>query len=203
VNDEADSMNDLVVNVDEENTRLTEKLSDQYARNAINIEEYERLVDYINKIETKKEIVVVENIIQGYSSDHAVEAPVREETSIFERRGGGEHTAIFSMRTTTLESRNGKGGTFVSLFGTNKIIADKLPPGKTVIHLETIFGSTEIVVSRSIKIINKAGMIFSGTFGSEEAYDSSYEKSHSDERGSAELVIKGDVVFGNITIIRK
>jgi len=204
-------MNDLSINFEDEKNRLTEKLSEQYARNAINIEEYERLLDYINKIETKKELTVVNNIIQGYNTSSAEEAPARQKYNSYEvddapggriasflfSHGGREHAAVFSTQTTTLEPVNGKGGKFTSVFGTHRIMADYLPPGRTVINLEIVFGTCEIIVSRNTRIINKADTVFSGISAPNESYN------YHDNGSMPELVIKGEVVFGNLTIIRK
>jgi hypothetical protein len=50
-------------NIDEEKDTLAKKLSEQYSQNIISVEEYERILEYINKIETKKEINIIEKII--------------------------------------------------------------------------------------------------------------------------------------------
>jgi len=193
-------MDTSLINFDDEKSRLTEKSSDLYSTGIISIEEYERLIEYINKIETKKEIAIIDGFIQGYSADvkHAPareDAPASRKISTGKKSGGKEHVALFSWRTTTLEPVNGKGGKFVSLFGTNKIIVDNLPPGKTVIKTETVFGLTEIVVSCNIRITNKTEAVFAGVYGIDEAQGS--------DPDVPELVIKGDVVFGNLNVTRK
>jgi hypothetical protein len=50
-----------MINIDEEKDKLTQKLSEQYSQNIINMEEYERILEYINKIETGKEINIIRN----------------------------------------------------------------------------------------------------------------------------------------------
>ena len=194
-------MSDLIIQLDNEKTRLTEKLSDSYARSTINIEEYERLLDYINKIETKREVTVVENIIQSYNSTYVnepsqiPEEPEEKEVSIFESGRNSDYAAIFSNRTVHLESVNGKGGNYASIFGSNKIIADKLPQGRTVIRVESIFGTTEIIVARNVRIKNKVDTIFSNADCPEDPNSADYN--------SPELLIKGKVIFGNLTVRRK
>jgi hypothetical protein len=194
-------MGTSLINFDEEKSRLTEKSSDLYSAGIINIEEYERLIEYINKIETKKEIAIIDGFVQGYNSNNVNHAPVREDAS--DNRGvpaknknaNKEHTAVFSWKTTTLEPLNGRGGKFVSIFGANRIIVDNLPPGKTVIKTETVFGLIEIIVSRNIRVTNKAEAVFAGVFGADEANCGAPDL--------PELVIKGDVVFGSLAVTRK
>jgi len=53
-----------MINLDEEKDKLTQVLSEQYSQNIINMEEYERILEYINKIETGKEISIIQKIIQ-------------------------------------------------------------------------------------------------------------------------------------------
>jgi hypothetical protein len=43
---------------------LIEQLSEQYSQNLISLEEYERLIEYSNKIETDKELILLEKIIE-------------------------------------------------------------------------------------------------------------------------------------------
>jgi hypothetical protein len=52
---------DFMYNFNEEKENLVKMLSEQYSQNIINMEEYERMLEYINKIETKKEINIIEN----------------------------------------------------------------------------------------------------------------------------------------------
>jgi hypothetical protein len=49
-------------NIDEEKDKLAKNLSEQYSHNIISMEEYERILEYINKIETKKEASIIEKI---------------------------------------------------------------------------------------------------------------------------------------------
>ena len=181
--------------LEQEKDRLTEKSSELYSTSIITVDEYERLIEYINKVETKKEISVIDNIIRGCAgSAHEAPEPVYRETSVFKRHDKYEHTAVFSSQTSYLEPINGKGGKFISIFGTNKIIVDNLPPGRTVVKIESIFGMTEIVVSRNIRVTIKADTVFSGVFTPNESYK---------DPAMPELLIKGEVIFGNLTITRK
>ncbi|MDR1148622.1 MAG: hypothetical protein LBK66_08330 [Spirochaetaceae bacterium] len=170
-------------NIDEEKDKLTKELSEQYSKNIITIEEYERILEYINKIETKKEVNIIEKIIR----ENAI-----ENNEIMIPKIKENHLSMFSWRTTNVKSINGNGGKFISLFGTNRIIVDNLPKGRTVINVNSVFGLTEIIVSKNIKIINKSAPIFSGIFLSNEINRGNEEL--------PELYIVGKAIFGNITI---
>jgi len=178
-----------MINLEEEKTRITEKLSDQYSKNIINLEEYERLLDYVNKIETSKEVAVINNAIQENN------AGVDSEMPALPYDNSGKNLTVFSWRTTNIKPKNGNGGKFTSVFGTNRIIIDDLPRGKTVLNIESIFGLTEIVVSQKVKIINKIVPLFSGVFIPDEIND--------DNDVLPELYLLGKAVFGNVTVIRK
>ncbi|MDR1029990.1 MAG: hypothetical protein LBL76_03855 [Treponema sp.] len=170
-------------NIDEEKDTLTKELSEQYSQNIISMEEYERILEYINKIETKKEASIIEKIIQENSI---------EKNEIMMPKTKENYVSMFSWRTTNVKSINGSGGKFISLFGTNRIIVDNLPKGKTVLQVNSIFGLTEIIVSKNIKIINKTVPIFSGIFSPNEINRENEEL--------PELYIVGKAIFGNITI---
>jgi hypothetical protein len=92
---------------------------------------------------------------------------------------------------TNVKSKNGSGGKYTAIFGANRIMVDNLPKGRTVVNVNTIFGSTEIIVSKNIKITNKATPIFSGIFTPNKI---------NKEEELPELYITGNVVFGEITI---
>ncbi|MDR1398502.1 MAG: hypothetical protein LBJ41_01070 [Treponema sp.] len=172
-----------MLNIDEERDNLTKKLSEQYSKNIISMEEYERMLEYINKIETKNEISIIEKGIQENNNEHyEIIVPKTKE----------KHVSLFSWRTTDLEPINGNGGKFTSLLGATRIIVKNLPKGRTVLNVNSIFGLTEIVVSRKIKIINKTETIFAGIFAPNEINKEGEELS--------ELYIIGKAVFGNITI---
>jgi len=178
-----------LINLDEEKGKLFDKLSEQYSRNIINIEEYERIVEYVNKIETNSEVNIIEKII--------VENNLRNSDGLINANNKNyeKHFAIFSWKSTNLKSNNGNGGKYLSVFGANQIIIDNLPKGKTEINVNSIFGLTEIVLPKNIKIINNIMPIFSGIF--------MLDVINEDEGEISELYITGKAVFGNITIIRK
>ena len=178
-----------MINLDEEKEKLFDKLSEQYSKNIINIEEYERIVEYVNKIETNSELIIIERVIDENNRRN------NDISMIPHNKNYEKHPAVFSWKSTNLKSYNGNGGKYLSLFGTNRIIIDNLPKGKTVINVDSIFGLTEIVLPKNIKIINNIVPVFSGIFIPDETNEN--------ESDIPELYITGKAVFGNITIIRK
>ena len=178
--------------IDEEKDRLAKNLSEQYSQNVISLEEYERILEYLNKIETKKEIYVIEKIIHESNGVNKNGLETIQNDEIMIPKSRERHLTIFSWRSLNIKAVNGNGGKYTSLFGTNRIMVDNLPDGKLVLNVNSIFGLTEIIVQKNIKIINKAVPIFSGIFVSEKLMKESGEL--------PELYILGKAIFGNITI---
>jgi hypothetical protein len=185
------TMEVLMFNIDEEKDSLVKKLTEQYSQNVINMEEYERILEYINKIETRKEINIIEIIIRENSIDNN-ELAIIQNSEIMTPKTNEKHLSIFSWRSANVKSINGNGGKFVSLFGANRIIIDNLPKGRTVLNVNSVFGLTEIIASKNIRIINKAVPIFSGIFAPDEI--------NREDEELPELYITGKAIFGNITI---
>jgi hypothetical protein len=177
-------------NIDEEKDKLAKELSEQYSQNIICMEEYERILEYINKIETKKEVKIIEKIIQENNIENNELTPI-QNNEIMVPKTNEKHLSIFSWRTTIVKSINGNGGKYTAIFGANRIMVDNLPKGRTVVNVNTIFGSTEIIVSKNIKITNKTTPIFSGILTPNKI---------NKEEELSELYIIGNVVFGEITI---
>ncbi|MDR0630112.1 MAG: hypothetical protein LBG24_10860 [Treponema sp.] len=179
-------------NIDEEKDRLATELSEQYSRNIITMEEYERILEYINKIETKKELNIIERIIQENKLVNDYEVTITRDNKAGMPKIKENHFSMFSWRTLNLESIQGNGGNYTSLFGANRIIVDNLPGGRTRLNVNAIFGLIEIIVPKNVKIITRAAPIFSGIFVSDEIKKS--------DEALLELYIIGKAIFGNITI---
>ncbi|MDR1247786.1 MAG: hypothetical protein LBK63_00640 [Treponema sp.] len=178
-------------NIEEAKDKLAKALSEQYSQNAIGMEEYERILEYVNKIETKKEAGIIEKIIRENNAEDDALTTLQND-AIMPPKANEKHFSVFSWRTTNVRSSNGSAGTFVSLFGANRIIVDNLPKGRTVLRVNSIFGLTEILVAKNIRIINKAAPVFSGIFSPGEA--------NRENEALPELYVVGKAVFGNITI---
>jgi hypothetical protein len=156
------------------------------------MEEYERILDYINKIETKKEINILGKIIQENNNEDNKLTEVQSSEIIIPKTKE-KNLSLFSWRTINLKpTSGGNGGKFTSIFGANRIIIDNLPKGRTIIKVNSIFGLTEIILSQKAKIINKAIPIFAGIFAPNETTTTGEEL--------PELYIVGRAIFGNITV---
>jgi len=169
-----------MVDVIKEKERLTHDLTDQYSKSIISLEEYEGKIDMVNKVDSVKELKAVQKIC-------GIVDPMLLENS------EEEQLTIFSWRSTNVKPVNGNAGKFVCVFGTNRITINDMPKGKTVLHVESIFGLTEILIPKNVRVINRATPIISGIFFTDET-----ER----EDDAPELYITGTAVFGNITIIR-
>lgn len=196
--------------------RLTQGLSELYAHDAIHIEEYERILEYINKIETEKEAAVIEKIIYEHGNHEApavrAGAPREMNGQYVEPYTGGRgiahsqpdasHLSVFSWRSTNVRPVNGDGGAFTSVFGVNRIIVDRLPQGRTFLHVHSVFGLSEIVVSKGIRITNRAIPVFGGVFMTPPDAGTDEDGDAGENAELPELYITGAAVFGNITIVR-
>jgi hypothetical protein len=185
------SPEDFMYNFDDEKEKLIKMLSEKYSQNIITMEEYERILEYINKIETKKEISIIEKVIlENVVNENELATITRNEATTSETKE--KHLSIFSWRTTNIKPINGNGGKFTSCFGANRIILENLPKGRTVLNVNSIFGLTEVIITQDIKIINKAIPIFSGIF--------TPNKINGSDQELPELCIIGKSIFGNITV---
>jgi hypothetical protein len=101
-----------MINIDEEKDKLTQKLSEQYSQNTINMEEYERILEYINKIETGKEISIIKKIIQENNINNN-ELTVTKNNEIITPKNNEKHLSMFSWRTSNVMPVNGNGGKYM------------------------------------------------------------------------------------------
>jgi hypothetical protein len=126
--------------LDVEKDRLIQKLIVQYSHNFFDMEEYERIMEYINKIETKNEIMIIEEIL------NKKEMAVRNNNykNIF---------LLFSKRQQKEK--------YLNISGSNIIVIDKLPFPKYRINVNTFWGTTEIIVPKNIRIKSKITTFFS------------------------------------------
>jgi hypothetical protein len=189
--DKPDLPEDFMYNFDEEKEKLITMLSEKYSQNVISMEEYERILEYINKIETRKEISIIEKIIyENVVNGNELPAIQKNEVTIHGTKE--KHLSMLSWRTTNIKPINGNGGKFTSCFGANRIILENMPKGRTVLNVNSIFGLTEIIITQDAKITNKAVPIFSGIFTPNETNGS--------DKDLPELYIIGKAIFGNITV---
>jgi hypothetical protein len=187
-----------VFNLDEEKDRLAEKLAEQVSLNLIAMEEYERILDYINKVETPREIDIIEKIMgenRGGEKRPASASAAAPNHAAGAAPGNGEkRLTVFSSSTSYINPPDGNDGEHNCYFGENKIIVSNLPKGKTFLNVKTIFGETKIILTENTKITNRIVPIFASVA------DTAGKRNEDDDE-LPELYITGKVICGEIEII--
>jgi hypothetical protein len=184
--------------VEERKEKAIENLSDSFAKNKLPLEEYERLVEYIQKIESERELIVVEKMVAEYGGSDLPKEKVYEEDDDEvdnypeQTRQGGSFT-ILSSRTISGPVESGMQ--FVSILGSEhiKIRKAELNRRKTVLNVVSILGESIITVESGIRVINKAIPVLGSAWT-----DRKVERSA--ETGGPELIISGAALLGNITV---
>jgi len=148
-------------------------------------------LEFINKLETNRELIIAEKIIQENDFSNN-EYSIVQYHNLLTKELKEKHLSMFSWRTSNVKFKNGYGGKYISLFGANRIIVDNIPGTQAVISVESIFGLTEIFVSEKIKVINRTVPVFSGIYVPQEI--------NKEKEDFPELQIIGKAVFGNISI---
>jgi hypothetical protein len=172
-----------MINVTEEKEKLTKALTDQYSKSNINLSDYESMVDQVTKVDSVKEL----RIVQKHLSENC-------ELTLYEDKPDNYGT-IFSWRNITAKSINGNAGNFSCIFGGTEIKVNDLPLGNTTLNVKAVFGLIKILVPKNIRIVNNVTPVFSGVFA-----PNIYE--HDESGDGPVLNITGESVFGNITIIK-
>ena len=192
--------------IEERKEKAIEALSASYAKNRLPLEEYERLAEYINKIESERELVVVEKIVAEYNEGDAPDAnagssaaPSEEDDEDYEseyylqRQSPLNNLTILSSRVVTGPVKS--GSQFVSLLGSQHIKIRKadLRKRQTIMDLVSILGETTIFVEPGIRVVNKVIPILGGSWT-----DQKVDKQA--RSGDPELVISGAALLGNVTV---
>lgn len=159
--------------IEKRKEKAVEILSSSYAKNNMPLEEYERLVEYINKIESERELSVVEKIVDQYSAeetksgktdryddDDSEYGPAEDDGpndySRYQYGGIPGGVAILSNRTVSgpLKSRS----QYVSFLGSQQIKIRKsdLSKRRSTLEIVSILGETTIFVEPGIQVNNKA-----------------------------------------------
>ena len=187
--------------VEERKGKAIEGLSESFARNKLPLEEYERLVEYINKIESERELIVVEKIVAEYGASETKPSPIEdnddEEPDYYPRHENyppsGSNLTVLSSRTFSGPLKS--GASFVSILGSTHIKVRKadLRKRQTVLDVVAILGETVISVESGIRVSNRAIPILGGAWTDNKA-----EKQARNE--DPELIISGAAILGNITV---
>ncbi|GHV30137.1 hypothetical protein AGMMS4952_16720 [Spirochaetia bacterium] len=181
--------------IDDEKEQITKTLSGQYAQNSITLDEYERLIEYVQKISTPRELKNIKKMVSEIThSDEDTGALLLPED------GGEKHLSLFAWRSSTIKPVHGNAGTYTSVLGATRITLNEhdLPWGKTVLTVHSILGLTEIHVPKNVKVINKTTPFLAGVFAPDETGANGIR----DDSEVPELYILGRAILGNITIIR-
>jgi len=182
--------------IEERREKAIESLSDSFAKNRLPLEEYERLVEYINKIESERELVLVEKIVAEYNQpetpvyddDEYEDGPVYPHSS-----GSSSNIAVLSSRTFSGPLK--QGSDFVSVLGSAyvKIRKADLTRQQTVVNVVSVLGDITISVESGIRVRNRAIPILGSSSGSNKVNKMA-------QQSGPELVITGVAVLGNITV---
>jgi hypothetical protein len=194
--------------VEERKGKAVETLSASYAKNKLPLEEYERLVEYINKIESERELIIIEKIVAEYNgsktpsenSAYTDDEPASyddddDDIPDYSRPYNNLNTnlAFFSARTVSGPLKN--GSQYLSIFGSQQIKIRKadIRQGRTFLDVVSLFGDNTILVEDGIQVVNKAIPIFGNS-------DLSRKINNQAHNGNRELIISGAAMFGNISV---
>jgi hypothetical protein len=182
-------------------------LSGLYARNAMPLEEYERLADYITKAETGRELVVIERLVEETKREAeerlgaAPGRPSRAEPANDdddEEHGPLDYANISLFSDREVAGRDlPKGAASLALFGSIRMnLADgSLAWGeRRSLNVFSIFGGIHISVPRGTKVKIKVIPVFG------EAKVKKRARDLLDPKGKTELVINGFSLFGEVTV---
>ena len=197
--------------VEERKGKAIEKLSATYAENRLPLEEYERLVEYINKIESERELAVVEKIVAEYSAQR----PDDRSLLIFPLGTGDETSAdndddetdnppdinrssinnLTVLSTRTFSGKVKSGAQYLSILGSGQINIRKedLQRKQTVLNIVSILGDCTINVEGGIRVTNRVVPILANA-------DLAKTLAQQEGSGDQELVISGTAILGNISV---
>jgi len=186
--------------IEERKEKAIENLSTSYAKDRLPLEEYERLVEYINKIESERELMVVEKIVAEYGGKEAPEKPVYDDdvnepdyySGHFQSSTSNSNLTILSSRTLSGPLKS--GSSFVSILGSChvKVRKSDLSKKQTFLDVVTILGDCVISVESGIRVSNRTVPILGGAW-----IDQTVDKEADRE---PELIISGAALLGNVTI---
>jgi len=181
--------------IEERKEKVIESLSTSYARNRLPLEEYERLVEYISKVESEREMAVVEKIVAEYDgSDEKAVSETDNETDYYPRHQQPvNNIAVLSSRTFSGPLKSGTQ--FVSILGSGRIKVRKADLGKqqTVLNVVTVLGDSVILVEPGIRVINNVIPVLGNASVDQVAGNQGRE-------GGPLLVISGTAILGDVTV---
>jgi hypothetical protein len=146
------------IRLEERKNKVIEELSVQFSQNELPMEEYERLVEYINKAETEREVAIIEKISRensiyaGRTNDHQEERPAGPRHTVTD--DDKTSLALLSTRHLSGDFFTGKSHALITVLGDQKIeIADgDLPNGRTELSVISLLGDTKISVPPNVRV---------------------------------------------------
>jgi len=184
--------------LEERKEKAIESLSVSFAKNKLPLEEFERLVEYINKTESERELIVVEKIVAEFGRERTEPFAEEDESHTAHAAHARHHyqrnnLTVFSSRTFTgpLKSET----QFVSILGSGciKIRKADLKKQQTVLNVVSILADCVIMVESGIRVINNAVPILG-----DSKISSKVDKEV--EAGGPELIISGTALLGDISV---
>jgi hypothetical protein len=183
--------------VDERKEKAIENLSESYAKNNLPLEEYERLVEYINKIESERELVLVEKMVAEFEPGSVPEESDDDEDELddYQQYGHVQNGNLTVLSTRSFSGPVKSGSQFVSILGSGQIKIRKVDLSKkrTNLHVLSILGDTEIYVEPGIQVTNKVVPILGNS-------STNLKVQRQAKAGEPEIVLRGAALFGNISV---
>jgi len=189
-------MSSLILTAEERKTQLVDKLSTQYSHNNISLEEYERLIKYSQNIETDKELIILEKLIEGHETVN-----VKKDENIFPDIQPGirnsqidnspiNHFNLLSSRKTTGPLT---GGNIMNILGEHKIIIteDDLVNNDTMLNVMVVLGTLVLHVPDNVDIKIKVNPLLSEVKIPDNIRNKNSRKS---------ITITGSVILGEVKV---
>jgi hypothetical protein len=187
------------IRLEERKNKVIEELSVQFSQNELPMEEYERLVEYINKAETERELAIIEKISRenslyaGNTNNHQEEKSFRTRESR-ESKDDKSSVALLASRHLSGDFFNGKSHSLYSILGEQIIEIEDgdLPNGRTEITVVSLLGDTKISVPPNVRVkINAVPILGDAKVARNEAGFSEY---------GPELIINGIAILSSIKV---
>ena len=190
-------MSQLVLNAEERKNKLVDRLSTQFSHNNISIEEYERLVKYSQNIETEKELLILEKLIEGHETTE-----IKKDEKIFADSQPGIRNSYqidsspqnyFNLLSSRKTTGTLAGGNIMNVLGEYKIIIteDDLINANTTINIMSLLGSVVLHVPENINVDIRVVPVLGDVSAPDNIRNRNSRKS---------LVITGNVVLGDLKV---
>jgi len=182
--------------------KAIESLSTSFAKSSLPLEEYERLVEYINKIESERELIVVEKMVAEYRRNDA-ETPAGkaaketfdddDEPDMPRRDSSGVNLTILSSRNFSGPLKT--GAQFISILGSVcvKVRKADLKKQQTVLNVISVLGDYVVMVESGIRVTNNAVPVLGSSRTNQKVAKEA-------QTGEPELIISGVALLGDINI---